>query len=768
MSQIALLGNPNCGKTTLFNVLSNNIQRVGNWSGVTVEKIEGHFSHAGVKHDIVDLPGVYSTKSMFSEASLDERIAQNFLCNGDIDLIINVIDMSCLQKSLYLTTELLDIDKPIVIVLNMMDVAEHAGIKIDIEKLREFTGCPVIPVVASRGKGIKELKKLLAETVKKIANRKAKPLSFDNWKKKIQGLPRKTAHSNTDIARYQALEMTGITASVSAQKHLITDASADLDKLTTLEQIIHLRHLWIDVCLANVAEQKSTPMTLTDRLDALFLNQWLAFIIFLGVMYLVFFIAINIGSAFIDMFSGVAGAFFVTLPRWLLSQLGSPEWLIAFTADSVGAGMQLVAGFIPIIGCLFLCLAFLEDSGYMARVAFILDRLMLKIGLPGKAFIPLIVGFGCNVPAVMATRNLHDQHDRLLTTVMAPFMSCGARLTVYALFTVAFFPKNGQNIVFLLYITGVVLAILSGLVLRRYMLKQTMSTFIMELPAYHMPTLSGTVLQAWQRLKGFIMRAGKAIVAVVVVLNLVSSYGVDGSFNNQNTNNSMLAEIGRNLTPVFSPMGIKEENWPATVGIFTGIFAKEVVVGTLDSLYTNLALGESGKKPEAKTELDLLEEVQVAFATVPENIMAALAGYADPLGLTIVDSATIDEAAQKQGVGQETFRMMGQLFSGQLGVFCYLLFILIYVPCVATLGAVYKEYGSFWAIFSAVWSTSLAYIVAVTVYQSGQIFSNTASAFSWIIAMIISLFIIHTVLLKAGKRKLYYQQKNLIPIVNLV
>ena len=371
-----------------------------------------------------------------------------------------------------------------------------------------------------------------------------------------------------------------------------------------------------------------------------------------------------------------------------------------------GVGIQLVGTFIPIIACLFLFLTFLEDTGYMARAAFVLDRLMQRLGLPGKSFVPLIVGFGCNVPAVMATRSLDNQPDRILTTIMAPFMSCGARLTVYALFAAAFFPTNGQNIVFALYFIGIAVAVASAMVVRRHLLHSRSSTFILELPAYHLPTLKGVLIHTWQRLSGFVTRAGKAIVIVVVILNVVNSVGTDGSFGNQNTKDSVLSAIGRTITPVFRPMGIADDNWPATVGIFAGIFAKEVVVGTLDALYSQNTVGES--------DFNLLDEFGAAAQTIPENLSALVSTVTDPLGLDLGELSDTSAAADNQAVEINTIAAMRSLFDGELGAFSYLLFILLYMPCVATIGAIYKELGPFWAVFSTSWSVVVAYALMFT------------------------------------------------------
>jgi len=765
MMNIVLVGNPNCGKSTLFNGLTRSRQRVGNWPGVTVEKKTGHYVHAGTVHEIIDLPGIYSMQMAAADLSPDERITQEYLLSGRPDLIVNVVNASSLARGLFLTTELLDLDIPVIIALNMMDTANSAGVQIDHEQLQKLTGCPVVPMIANRSRGMDELGRLLVEGSFERPPWQAKKISLGKWDTEILRLQKTLSADGFKMPRFHAITLIqGATSPLSEQ--FAATASTSMESYSrAIEQIVQERHAWVARWVSAVTHHRKVRRSLTELLDAIFLHRWLAFPLFLGIIYLVFFVSINIGGALIDMFDGIAGALVISLPRWLLVQIGSPEWLIAFVADGLGGGIQLVASFIPIIGTLFICLVLLEDSGYMARVAFILDRLMIRIGLPGKAFIPLIIGFGCNVPAVMATRNLHDGRDRLLTTIMAPFMSCGARLTVYALFAAAFFPDNGQNVVFSLYLVGIALAVLSGLVIRRFILEKAPSMFLMELPAYHRPTFRGTFIQAWQRLKGFIFRAGKAIVLVVVVLNLMSSYGTDGSFNNQNRDNSLLAETGRMLTPIFAPMGVTENNWPATVGIFTGIFAKEVVVGTLDSLYTAMA-SEPGKLDRDDEEaFNLGEELLAALATVPENIEAALESYDDILGLSIIEPSGLAEAAREQEVQDNTFKMIMLLFDGQLGAFSYLLFILIYIPCIATLGAIYREWGGFWAFFSTLWSLSLAYIVAVMVYQAGQLAVSPGSALIWLVAMTGSLVAIHSVLILLGRRQA--NKQRLIPVVNL-
>jgi ferrous iron transport protein B len=398
----------------------------------------------------------------------------------------------------------------------------------------------------------------------------------------------------------------------------------------------------------------------------------------------------------------------------------------------------------------------LEDSGYMARAAFVMDRFLRSIGLPGKSFVPMIVGFGCTVPAIMATRTLENERDRLMTMTMSHFMSCGARLPVYALFAAAFFASWGQNLVFLLYILGIAAAIFTGLVLKNTLLRGEVTPFVMELPPYHMPTVKGILLRTWDRTKGFMFRAGKVIVPMVLVLNVLSNVGTDGSFDEVEADQSLLSEVGRTITPAFAPIGLTEENWPASVGIFTGLLAKEAVVGTLDSLYTTL--GEEAERelrsqampkpmswradkteevlpaeePDAGDGFDMLGTIGEGLATVPANLGDAVASWLDPLGLNIGEVADQNVAAEAQEVGVGTFGAMAERFDGKVGAFAYLLFVLLYFPCVAATAAIYREAGTRWTLFTAGWTTGLAYGVATLFYQAATFAQNPASSAAWI------------------------------------
>ena len=749
MPTIALGGNPNCGKSALFNAFTGIRQKTGNWPGVTVDRKEGHFKLDGDDVSIVDLPGIYSLDA----TSLDEQITRDYLLSRDASLIVNVIDASNLERNLYFTIQLREMGIPMVVALNMMDVARKRGIKVAIDKLSKELRCPVVPVVAVTGEGLGELKEQIRQLTDSPGHEAFQVTHEDTVEQAISDIG-KSLEGASDKAnlRWLALKL------IEGDAHAFSLAGQEIrPQVEHWQQVIQDRAgEEPDIHIADarfghahalagrvIRERGKVGRTLSDRIDKVILNRIAGIPIFLFIMYLMFMFTINIGGAFIDFFDMAVGAFLVDgLGSWM-EQMGLPAWSQVVLADGIGGGIRIVSTFIPIIACLYLFLSVLEDTGYMTRAAFVMDRAMRAIGLPGKAFVPMIVGFGCNVPAVMATRTLENQRERKLTILMNPFMSCGARLPVYVLFAAAFFPANGQNLVFLLYLIGIAVAILTGMVMRRTLLSGESAGFMMELPPYHLPTLKGVSLRTWDRVKLFIRDAGKVIVVMVLALNLLNSIGTDGSFGNQESDKSVLASVGQAFTPLFAPLGIQENNWPATVGIFTGVLAKEVLVGTLDSLYTHLAIEDAGEAPEDKP-FHLWSALQAAAASIPENLVAVTENLLDPLGLDVGDVGSQQAIAEEQEVSGGIFGAMASRFDGQAGAFAYLLFILLYFPCVATIGAIVRETGGAWAGFVAAWTTGVAFTTSTIFYQAATFSRHPASSTSWILglSMIIALVII--------------------------
>ena len=757
---VGIVGNPNCGKTTLFNVLTGSKQYVGNWAGVTVEKKTGEYTFAGKHIQCVDLPGTYSLESSDDQVSLDEKIARDYVATREADLIINIIDASNIERNLYLTSQLIEMRVPVILVLNMMDAVKRRGIKINIDAMATQLGCPVIAISASTKQGIPALKTAINQSAVHQVIPTIKILYIAQIENAIAQLqPQLSAIAKTYPcdARWLALRLlendtlaqhiagAEMCASVTQfQQQIEEETDDEIDILAADGRYEFVNQLTKQV----VCKLSEVSRHTSEKIDRVVLNRFLGIPIFLLVMYVMFLFTINIGSAFVDFFEQVVGAFLIDgLGTWLTA-VNCPSWLNVLLTQGIGSGIQVVATFIPIVGFLFLFLSVLEDSGYMARAAFVMDRFMRFLGLPGKAFVPMIVGFGCNVPAIMATRTLENPRDRILTNLMNPFMSCGARLPVYALFAAAFFPINGQNIVFGLYLLGIGVAVLTGLIMRHTLFKGETTPFIMELPTYHLPTLQGIFIRTGDRLKSFILNAGRVIVPMVLILNFLNALGTDGSFGRENTNQSVLSHIGRSLTFVFEPMGIREDNWVATVGIFTGVLAKEAVVGTLDALYGQLELpAQTVEKPS----FDLQDALKQAVLTIPQNLSDVTNRLLDPLGLNVGALDDAGAAASKQNVNTATFTAMQHSFDGQAGAFAYLLFILLYSPCVAATAAIYRETSASWALFTGVWTTGLAYLTATLFYQIATYKIHPEPTIMWVLSLGGALFTVIFILWQKGR-----------------
>ncbi|MFA7256869.1 MAG: ferrous iron transport protein B [Kiritimatiellales bacterium] len=674
---IALTGNPNCGKTTLFNALTSSRERVGNWPGVTVEHLVGEYLYKGSKIRVVDLPGIYS----FSAGSPDENAARDYILKEKPDTVVNIIDTRNVERGLYLTAQLLEMRVPLIVVLNMMDLAKRRHIEVQVGHLAKHLDCPVIPMIAARKDGLEELKTAVAESAATHRVSATNVMYDAQVEKALAGLiPAVTsAAERVDVSpRWLAVKLlerdpvaeeltVGICDELLAseiakiEKHI----GEDIEIVMADGRYGFVHGLALDV----VKRTGELRKNFSDAIDRVVLSRPLGIPLFLAVMYLVFTVTITFSApltGWIDMFLG--GLLVDGFGSWL-NGLGAPAWIHVLLADGLGGGIQTVATFIPPIFFMFLCLSLLEESGYMARAAFVMDRSLRAIGLPGKAFIPMLVGFGCNVPGIMAARTLENERDRTLTVLLNPFMSCGARLPVYALFAGIFFPRIGGGVIFMLYLIGILLAVGSGLLFRRTILKGDASTFVMELPPYHLPRAVAIVHHTWERLKEFILRAGKIILILVLVLSVLWSIGTDGTFGHETSETSVLSAFSRMVTPLFHPMGITDNNWPATLGLITGIFGKELVVGTLNTFY-----GANGADPAAA---------------------------------------------------------MLNAFNGKAGAFAYLLFVLIYSPCIAAIAAIQRETGWKWMAFSVGYLTVLAWTFATLFYQLATFASHPVQSAVW-------------------------------------
>ncbi len=740
---IGLIGNPNCGKTTLFNQLTGARQRVGNWAGVTVERKEGQFSTTDNQVTLVDLPGTYSLTTISSQTSLDEQIACHYILSGDADMLINVVDASSLERNLYLTLQLLELGIPCVVALNMLDIAEKQQIRIDVDALSARLGCPVVPLVSTRGRGIDSLKLAIDrhQGNKEIEHVHYPRALLAQAETLANSIPATMAHHKR---RWLALQM--LEGDIYSQQLVGESTRALLPQAQkTLEQngnepalmIADARYQSIAALCDSVSNSLTAePNRLTVLLDKIVLNRVLGLPVFLLVMYMMFLLAINIGGALQPIFDGGSAALFIHGLQWLGATLSFPDWLTVFLAQGIGGGINTVLPLVPQIGMMYLFLSFLEDSGYMARAAFVMDRLMQALGLPGKSFVPLIVGFGCNVPSVMGARTLDAPRERLMTIMMAPFMSCGARLAIFAVFAAAFFGQSGALVVFSLYLLGIVMAILTGLMLKHTLMRGEASPFVMELPVYHVPHLKSLLLQTWQRLKGFVLRAGKVIVIVSVFIGALNSFSFSGK-PVDSINDSALASVSKVLTPLLYPIGVQEDNWQATVGLFTGAMAKEVVVGTLNTLYTAEDLHAEAFDPAT---FSLREELSDALSETWQSLK-------DTFSLSVL--ANPIEASKGDGeMAGGAMGMMSSKFGSDAAAYSYLIFVLLYMPCISVMGAIARESSRGWMTFSILWGLNIGYSLAALWYQCATFSEHPRYSL-----VVVTAVLVFNVLLLVGLRR---------------
>lgn len=711
LQTIAFVGNPNSGKTTLFNKLTGSNQKTGNFCGVTVDWVCAECTLDNQKIQLVDLPGIYTLTHVDNETlhdgCEDEKISRHFLEDNHVDVLVNVIDASNLERNLYLTLQCLELGIPTIAVLTRIDLAQKKNINFSLFHLQKLLGCPVVAVSSKTDAGIEELKTLLFN---KIETPKCSFQMPDHIEEKINCL---IEASDNLLSRSKVIRWLEGDASVQqlVEKkhpvllHLKTDIAAndsELDIAMATARYRFIEKLMLKVILPSSKMHHPhfiKASKLTRWIDAFACHKWFGLPCFFAVMYVLFFFAINIGGAFQDCFEQLTEIVFVQAVGDLLHIAHFPEWLIGL-GQGMGRGLTTVFTFVPVIGAMFFALAFLESSGYMSRAAIVMDRLMLLLGLPGKSFVPMIIGFGCNVPAILGARTLENKRDKILTVMMSPFMSCGARLAIFTVFVSIFFPHNGQNVVFALYLIGIMMAILTGLLLKKTLLMGPASPLIMEMPEYTLPSFRTLIRLSYLRLRRFVTNALKLIVPVCIVIGLLNSVQINKSSTDLEQQ-TLLSTIAKQVTPIFAPMGITQDNWPATVGLFTGILAKEVVIGSLNTLYAQpYEYGE----PDPTQYKSLFKE---ALMSVPENLMTLRGAFNNPIAAQ-APSETLDNQAH-----QEMLRKFG---SGK-AAFAYLLFILLYFPCISATAAMVKEVRKGWTAFSICWTTGLAYGVSVSYYQ---------------------------------------------------
>ena len=619
--KIAIVGNPNSGKTTLFNRLAGTNYKVGNWPGVTVEKKEGSMEHRGVLSQLVDLPGKYS----LSTSSLEEKIARDYIINEKPDVLLNVIDGTNLERNMYLTLQLIELEVPLIIAVNMVDEFDLRKVKLDFDRLSKDLGVKVIPISAAKGINIDELKDELQKDVDKV-----KPVMYSS---DIEAMLSGVSRADT-IAKLETDEETA---------SLLTDE----------------RYRKIGEILDRSYDKGVDKYKFSDFLDSVLLNNFLGLPIFLGIMGAVFYLTFTVGNIFVDVLDVFFNETVAGGARNFLEFVGAHELLVDLVVDGIIGGVGGVLTFIPNIAILFLFITVLEDIGYMTRAAYIMDRGMEKIGLNGKHFIPMILGFGCNVPAILSTRTLENEKDRLLAILINPFMSCSARFPVYILFAGVFFKGYEALVVFSLYIFGILMAVLSAYIFRKVFFQGERTHLVLELPQYRRPSLKGVLLQVWERVRGYIVKAGTVIFAASVIIWVALNYNFTGQVD---ITESFGASIGKALAPIFSLSGFG--TWESALSLISGIFAKEIVVSNTAIIY---GLGDVASMS--------------AVGEVLRTVFTPVSAYA------------------------------------------FMVFVLLYTPCVAVIGVIKRETNSWgWTAFSVLYQFGVALVMSALVYQIGSLF----------------------------------------------
>lgn len=663
--RIALAGNPNSGKSTIFNALTGGHAHVGNWPGVTVEKKEGKFRHNGREVIVIDLPGTYS----LTPFSLDERIARHFVLREKPDAVVCVVDSANLPRNLYLVVSLLETGRKVILDLNMADLAENQGLKVDSECLKKALGIPVVRTIGTKGKGIPELK----EAILQVGEENGAEFRLDYGKdieeaisrlvKRMEGTelpypPRfiaiKLLEEDQEIIEELKAMNQGDVVEFAMQESLRLEKEFGYEVKT---ELVERRYGFIEGLIRSCVKRTSTTaqkLLLSDRIDRIVLNRIIGIPLFLFSMWLTFELTFKVGGFFSDYIDAFFGWLGEASGKYLQA-LGSPPWLCSLVSDGLINGIGTVLTFLPNIMVLFLFLSFLEDTGYMARAAFLMDKTMLAMGLPGRAFLPLLLGFGCNVPAIMSTRTVPNAKDRLLSILINPFMSCSARLPIYVMFISVFFKEHQGIVLFSLYLLGITVAVLSAKLFRLKIpfFKGPISPLVMELPPYRLPTLKGVLIHMWERSSQFLKKAGTIIFAGVLTIWLLAHLPPGVEYASQST---YAGKIGKLIAPLLRPAGFPF--WQAGVALLFGIIAKETVVGTFGTLFG----GE-------------------------ENLSTILPQYFNPVS-----------------------------------AYAFMVMSLLYIPCIASIGAIYRETGSFrWTVFAVLYSLFIGWLSAVIVYQFGKI-----------------------------------------------
>ncbi|MDF2907019.1 MAG: ferrous iron transport protein [Herbinix sp.] len=687
--QVGFVGNPNCGKTTLFNAYTGANLKVANWPGVTVEKKEGAFKYHDHRFKLVDLPGIYSLTSY----TMEERLTREYIMDSNVDVIVNIVDASSLERNLYLTLQLIELGKPVVLALNMMDIVEERGMEIDLHRLPEMLGIPVIPVSARKKTGLDILmhtvshhrdKKLdynlehhhSKHSSKHEHDRKYKDshkhkhehhneyaiVYSDDIEDKIDEVSELLRSSYGDIVnlRWHAIKLMEMDETIIAKYPL---ELTSVIKHSYEGDIINQKYDFIEEIIEEVLVNKHKKAASTDKIDRILTHRFLGLPIFLGIMALVFFFTFQIGDLVKGVFEIGLGAFSDGV-LYVLNYFDAGLFMTSLIVDGIIAGVGGILTFLPNIFILFLALAYLEDSGYMARVAYVMDGIMGKLGLSGRAFIPMLLGFGCTVPAIMASRSLENMRDRRKTILVTPFMSCSARLPIYVLFSQMFFGQNAMLIAYSMYLIGIVVAILVAFAMSNKSDRSVGNTLLIELPEYKTPNMRTIFIYVWEKVKEYLTKAGTTIFAASVVIWFILNFGPNGMVSDMSE--SFGAMIGMAIAPVLEPAGLGM--WQVVVALISGVAAKEVVVSSFSVLF------------------------QIGNITSPEGM------------------ASLTEILADYGFGA-------------LNAYALMVFSLLYIPCAATIGVIQREMRSAkWTIFTIFFQLGVALLVSTLIYQIGSLF----------------------------------------------
>lgn len=692
--QVGFVGNPNCGKTTLFNAYTGANLKVANWPGVTVEKKEGAFKYHNHRFKLVDLPGIYSLTSY----TMEERLTREYILDDNVDVIINIVDASSLERNLYLTLQLIELGKPVILALNMMDIVEERGMEIDLHRLPEMLGIPVIPVSARKKTGLDILMHTVAHHEHKYIDQNLEHHHEHQHEHQHADKPCQEAHRHEEHRHkhehhreFPVVYSDKIEDKLDEVSELICNKYNKIDNLrwhaikilemdeAVLEkypvdlkgivshsyegEIINQKYDFIEEIIEEVLVNKNEKAASTDRADKILTHRILGLPIFLGIMALVFFFTFQIGDMIKSVFE-VALEAFSAGALYLLEGMHAGTFVTSLLVDGIIAGVGGILTFLPNIFILFLALAYLEDSGYMARVAYVMDGIMGKLGLSGRAFIPMLLGFGCTVPAIMASRSLENMRDRRKTILITPFMSCSARLPIYVLFSQMFFGDKAMIVAYSMYLIGIIVAILVAFAMTNKSDKNVGNTLLMELPEYKSPNVRTILIYVWEKVKEYLTKAGTTIFAASVVIWFILNFGPGGMVTDMSL--SFGAMIGKALAPVLAPAGLGM--WQVVVALISGIAAKEVVVSSFSVLF------------------------QIGNITSPQGM------------------SSMTEALAQYGFGA-------------LNAYSLMVFSLLYIPCAATIGVIQREMRSIkWTLFTIFFQLGVAMLVATLVYQIGSLF----------------------------------------------